>query len=43
MDALQISEELGRGYDSVLNFIHKVHILASEPQQEFGLFKNITE
>ena len=26
--ALQISEELGRDYDSVLNFIHKVHLLA---------------
>jgi transposase-like protein len=35
--ALQISEELGRDYDSVLNFIHKVHRLASEHSKKITL------
>ena len=35
--ALQISEELGRDYDSVLNFIHKVHLLASEHSKKITL------
>jgi transposase-like protein len=35
--ALQISEELGRDYDSVLSFIHKVHRLACEHSKKITL------
>jgi transposase-like protein len=35
--ALQISEELGRDYDSVLNFIHKVHRLSCEHSKKITL------
>ena len=35
--ALQISEKLGRDYDSVLNFIHKVHLLASNHSKKITL------